>query len=75
MLDELFPILEQFSDLLDRLEEMALRDPKPKLLARSYQARVSLRRIHHQVWPLRHQILILLRQNQRLLGPEARRGF
>lgn len=75
LLDELFPILEQFSDLLDRLEESALRNPKPKLLNQSYQARVSLRRIHHQVWPLRHQILILLRTNQRILGPEARKGF
>jgi len=53
MLDELFPILEQFSDLLDRLEEMAPRELQAKLLARSYQARVSLRRIHHQVGPLR----------------------
>lgn len=75
LLDEIFPMLEQVSDLLDGLEEAALRDPKPKLLNRAYLARANLRQIRNQVWPLRHQILIVLRQNQRLLGPEAVHGF
>ncbi len=75
LLDELFPMHEHLADLLDGLEEAALRNPKPTLLNRAYQARASLRQIRNQVWPLRHQILILLRQNQRLLGPEALRGF
>jgi magnesium transporter len=75
MLDELFPMLEQLAEMLDSLEESALRDPKPKLLNRAYMARASLRKIRSLVWPLRHQILILLRQNQRILGPDARRGF
>jgi magnesium transporter len=75
MLDELFPMLEHLADLLDGLEESALRDPKPRLLNRAYQARASLRQIRSLVWPLRHQILILLRQNQRILGPDARSGF
>jgi magnesium transporter len=61
LLDEIFPMLEQVSDLLDGLEEAALRDPKPKLLNRAYLARANLRQIRNQVWPLRHQILMLLR--------------
>jgi magnesium transporter len=75
LLDALFPMLEQIANRLDDLEEAALRDPKPKLLARTFVYRSNLRTIRNQVWPLRHQIRVLLRQRQQLLGPEALVGF
>ena len=34
-----------------------------------------MRRIRRQIWPLRHQIRLMLRQNQTILGPEAIGGF
>ncbi|MEO1004193.1 MAG: magnesium/cobalt transporter CorA [Cyanobacteria bacterium J06638_7] len=75
VLDGLFPILEQIANRLDDLEEAALRDPKPRLLNRAFQHRSNVRRIRHQIWPLRHQIRKLLRQRQQLLGPGALAGF
>jgi magnesium transporter len=75
LLDALFPMLEQIANRLDDLEEAALRDPKPKLLARAFLHRSNLRTIRNQVWPLRHQIRVLLRQRQQLLGDEALVGF
>ncbi len=75
VLDELFPMLEQISNRLDDLEEAVLRHPKPKLLSRTFVHRSNLRTIRSQVWPLRHQIRVLLRQRQQLLGPEALIGF
>lgn len=75
LLDGLFPMLEQLADLLDGLEEAALRNPRPSLLNRTYQVRASLRQIRSQVWPLRPQIMVLLRQNHRLLAGEALSGF
>ena len=75
LLDALFPMLEQIANRLDDLEEAALRDPKPKLLARAFVHRSNLRTIRNQVWPLRHQIRVLLRQRQQLLGAEALVGF
>ncbi|MDA0215682.1 MAG: magnesium/cobalt transporter CorA [Cyanobacteria bacterium] len=75
LLDELFPMLEQIANRLDDLEEAALRDPKPKLLTRAFEHRSNLRTIRNQVWPLRHQIRVLLRQRQQLLGDEALVGF
>ncbi|MCT0211567.1 MAG: magnesium and cobalt transport protein CorA [Cyanobium sp.] len=75
LLDALFPLLEQLSELLEQLEEAALMRPKPTLLNRAYRARSTLREIRGQVWPLRHQIMVLVRQNQRLLGPDALHGF
>lgn len=75
LLDALFPMLEQIANRLDDLEEAALRDPKPKLLARAFVHRSNLRTIRNQVWPLRHQIRVLLRQRQQLLGADALVGF
>ena len=74
-LDALFPMLEQISNRLDDLEEAVLRDPRPALLSRTFTHRSNLRTIRSQVWPLRHQIRVLLRQRQQLLGPDALSGF
>jgi magnesium transporter len=75
LLDALFPMLEQINNRLDDLEEVVLRDPKPKHLNRTFLYRSHLRTIRNQIWPLRHQIHLLLRQQQQLLGPEALGGF
>lgn len=75
VLDELHPMLEQIANRLDDLESAALRDPKPKLLTRTFGHRSNLRRIRGQIWPLRHQIKMVLRQGDLLLGAEARAGF
>ena len=75
ILDGIFPMLEQMANRLDDLEEAALRDPRPRILTRAYQLRANLRRIRQQLWPLRHQILLFLRQNQPVMGPEGLQGF
>jgi magnesium transporter len=75
LLDGIFPMLEQMANRLDDLEEAALRDPRPRILGRAYQLRNNLRRIRQQLWPLRHQILLFLRQNQPVMGPEGLQGF
>jgi magnesium transporter len=75
LLDELFPLLEHFANRLSDIEELALRNPRPQLLERSFVYRTNLRTIRSQMWPLRHEVRVLLRQGQELLGPEARAGF
>ena len=75
VLDGLFPMLEQIASRLDDLEAATLRSPKPKLLNRTFQHRSNLRTIRSQIWPLRHQVRVMLRQRQQLLGPEALSGF
>jgi magnesium transporter len=62
LLDDLFPLLEQFANRLDDLEEKALRRPTPKVINQAYQVRGNLRLIRRQIWPLRTQIQSLLRQ-------------
>ena len=75
VLDDLFPMLEHIALHLDDLEFAALRKPKPKLLNRTFQYRSNLRTIRAQIWPLRHQVRVMLRQRQQLLGAEALVGF
>lgn len=75
ILDDIFPMLEAISHHLDALEEAVLRRPKPKLLSRTFRYRGNLRTIRSQIWPLRHQIQILLREHQTILGKEALGGF
>lgn len=75
ILDDIFPILETISHNLDALEEAVLRRPKPKLLSRTFRYRGNLRTVRSQIWPLRHQIQILLREHQTVLGKEALVGF
>jgi len=75
LLDDLFPMLERIAHHLDQLEEEVLGRPNPGQLARTFQYRGSLRTIRTQLWPLRHQIRMLMRERQPLLGPEATAGF
>lgn len=75
ILDNIFPMLEAISHHLDHLEEAVLRRPKPSQLSKTFRYRGDLRTIRSQIWPLRHQIQILLREHQSLLGKEALGGF
>lgn len=75
ILDDIFPMLEKVSHQLDELEEAVLRRPKPKQLSNTFRYRGNLRTIRSQIWPLRHQIQMLLREHQVLLGNEALGGF
>ena len=68
-------MLESMSVFLDDLEERALLKPKPSILNRAYQVRFNHRVARRQLWPLRNELIILLRQSQRLLGPVAREGL
>ena len=75
ILDSYLPMLESMSVFLDDLEERALLKPKPSILNKAYQVRFNHRVTRRQLWPLRNELIIFLRQSQRLLGPVARDGL
>lgn len=75
ILDSHLPMLESMSIFLDDLEECALLKPKPSILNQAYQVRFNHRVARRQLWPLRNELIVLLRQSQRLLGPVAREGL
>ncbi len=75
LLDDNQPLLDAIAAKLDHIEEDALDNLDPDLLGRVYDVRTNLRRIKQQIWPLKHQIAVLLRQNQRLISDDAYEGF
>lgn len=75
ILDSHLPMLESISIFLDDLEERALLKPKPSVISKAYQVRFNHRVARRQLWPLRNELIVLLRQSQRLLGPIAREGL
>jgi len=75
VLDEVLPLLEDLAEELDQLEEASLRRPTPRLLRQAYDIRSDVRRVRTVVWPLRSQLIVLIRQGKRLLDREAVRGF
>ena len=75
VLDEVLPLLEDLAEELDQLEEASLRRPTPRLLRQAYDIRSDLRRVRTVVWPLRSQLIVLIRQGKRLLDRGAVRGF
>jgi len=75
LLDEVFPLLESLGDDLNLIEEQTVVNVQASLLRRVYDLRTNLRAIKQQIWPLRHQIAVLLRRSQRLISDEALDGF
>ena len=75
VLDDVLPLLEGLAEELDHLEEASLRRPTPRLLRQAYDIRSNLRRVRTIIWPLRSQLIVLIRQGKRLLDREALRGF
>ena len=67
--------LESIAASLDQLEEDVLDHPNPQHLNQVFCHRANLRTIRSQVWPLRHQIRILVREQLPLLSPETNVGF
>ena len=75
VLDQVLPLLEQLADQLDALEEATLRRPTPRVLRQAYEIRSILRHIRAMIWPLRSQLIVLMRQSKRILDRGAIRGF
>lgn len=75
VLDQILPLLEHMADQLDNLEEATLRRPTPRVLQQAYEIRSILRHARAMVWPLRSQLIVLMRQSKRILDRGAIRGF
>jgi len=75
LLDETYPLLESLNESLNLIEEQTVGNVQPVLLQRVYDLRINLRTIKQKIWPLRHQMALLLRRNQRLISDDALEGF
>ncbi|HBV64511.1 MAG TPA: magnesium and cobalt transport protein CorA [Rhodopirellula sp.] len=58
--DGCYPVLENLGESIEQLEEQALRDPRPELLAQIHHTKNILVRLRRSIWPQREMVLSLL---------------
>ncbi|MFW5951993.1 MAG: magnesium/cobalt transporter CorA [Gemmatimonadota bacterium] len=72
IIDAYYPLLEEFGDRLEFLEEEVIDDPQEGLVAVIHAARRDVLALRQSVWPLREAIGMLYREEFRLIDSESR---
>jgi magnesium transporter len=75
VIDTYFPVLEQFGEMLDDLEEAAIEDPSRRTMAAIHSVKRQLLVMRRVIWPLREAINALLRDGAAALSEETRIHF
>ena len=75
VIDGYFPVLEQFGDRLEAIEDEALENPSRGLLARIHDVRNDLMTLRRALWPTRDVLHALGREATAFVGDHARQHF
>jgi magnesium transporter len=75
VVDGYFPVLEQFGDRLEALEEEAIERPSRDALTRIHDVRNDLMVLRRALWPTRDVLHALGREPTRFVGDHARQHF
>lgn len=73
--DSYFPLLEEFGDRLESLEDEVLLTPSPSAVARIHEVKYQLRMLRRVIWPLRDAMNELTRESTTLVSDETRVYF
>ncbi len=72
IVDSYFPVVEEYGERLDMLEDEVISKPDRTMIARAHQVKRELRTMRRAVWPLREAINLLTRENNDLIDAETR---
>jgi magnesium transporter len=72
LVDNLFPILESYSDRLEELEAQILARPDQLVMRQIYLTKRQLLLLRRAAWPMREVIAILTRESQECLSEATR---
>jgi magnesium transporter len=72
VIDNFFPILEDFGEKLEILEDDVVLNPDEGFTVRIHQAKRDLLTLRRAVWPLREAISSLVREESHLISPDTR---
>lgn len=72
LVDNYFPVLERYGDVIERLEDEVVVRPAPDLIARIHELKRDLHAIRRSVWPLREALSALLRDTSPRFTDETR---
>ena len=72
MVDHVFPILEEFGDRLESLEDEVLQDPGPETIKRIHSIKRELLLVRRAMWPMREVLQRLHREPHECLSDITR---
>ena len=71
VIDGFFPVLEDYGERIEDLEEEVITHPTRQTLQKIYQIRRELLALRRSIWPQREAINILIRGGSHLISPEV----
>ena len=71
IIDGFFPVLEDYGERIEALEDEVVANPTPKTLQKIYKLRRELLALRRAIWPQRSAINRLIRDNSQLIGQDV----
>ena len=71
VVDAFFPILEEYGERLDRLEDEVFAQPDERAISHIHCLKRDLRTLRRAIWPLREEINTLARSHSALIDAET----
>jgi magnesium transporter len=72
IVDEYFPALERYGEILEDLEDAVVRDPNPSHIGELHDLKRDLLMLRRAIWPHREMINNLMRDEHQLIKAETR---
>jgi magnesium transporter len=72
IVDHLFPILEQYGDRLEELEESVIQRPRQEIVTQIHEIKRNLLQLRRSAWPMRETVAILQREPHECLSNTTR---
>ena len=72
IIDGFFPVLENYGERIEELEDEVVTNPTRQTLQKIYQIRRELLALRRSIWPQREAINILIRDGSDLISPDVR---
>ncbi|MBE9078566.1 magnesium/cobalt transporter CorA [Romeria aff. gracilis LEGE 07310] len=72
IMDAYFPVLEDYGELIESLEDEVIFNPTRQTVQRIYQVRRDLMGLRRSIWPQRNAISTLIRDSSDLIRPEVK---
>jgi magnesium transporter len=71
VIDGFFPVLEDYGERIEALENEVMLNPTPQTLEKIYQVRRELLALRRSIWPQRDAINTLIRGGSNLIGSDV----
>jgi len=72
IIDGFFPVLEDYGERIEELEDEVVANPTPNTLQKIYQVRRELLALRRAIWPQRGAINRLIRDDSKLISQDVR---